>query len=65
LIKEANMWGIFVAISRGYGNTGTTNTDFITGFISKDNADAAAEQLQKDLEGFGTYTVTTSVIRIA
>jgi hypothetical protein len=43
------------------GSTGTTNTDFTTGFTNKD--DAAAEQIKKDF-GYG-YTIVTSVIRIA
>jgi hypothetical protein len=58
LIKEANMWGIVLYIAAG----GTANTDFIKGFTSKDEADAAADQIHKDF-GFG-YTVVTSVICI-
>jgi hypothetical protein len=54
------MWGIFLLIMRDFGPNGTTNTDFITGFTSKDDADAAAEQIQKDMGGW----VSTSVIRI-
>ena len=56
------MWGIFLLIMRDFGPNGTTNTDFITGFTSKDEADAAADQIHKDF-GFG-YTVVTSVICI-
>ena len=52
------MWGIVLYIAAG----GTANTDFIKGFTSKDEADAAADQIHKDF-GFG-YTVVTSVICI-
>ena len=42
------MWRIFLVISRDYGNTSTTNTNFITGFTSKDDAVAAVDQIKKD-----------------
>jgi hypothetical protein len=43
--------------------SGTSHTDFITGFTNKDDADAAAAQIKKDFD-YG-YTIVTSVIRIA
>jgi hypothetical protein len=58
------MWGILWIIVNGYDNNKTTNTDFITGFTSKNYADAAAAQIKEDMK-LTYFQVYTSVICVA